>query len=363
MSANPFSSDWLDGGRDERLRPHGTLSYVSGSTDEPLRFITLVAAARQDGVAPRLARRRDLRRREGLRLSWYDLKRKADELAAGLLALGLRRGNRVGIWAPNRHEWLVTQFATARVGLDPRQHQPGLSHDRARIRAQQGRLPRADHGAPLQEQRLPRHARRDRAGDPFQGRRARCSTASACPELKHVVLLGDEPVPPRCLSYRAGPRSRRPGAARAARCAVARRSTRTMRSTSSSRAAPPARRRARRCRTSTSSTTRATAPRRWRSARATGSASRCRCTTASAWCSACCAPPRPARRWCSPARGFDAGETLRSIAKHRCTALHGVPTMFAAMLERPRASRGTTCRRCAPASWPARLARSRPCAR
>src|SRR4029078_4932523 len=54
---------------------------------------------------------------ENLRLSWYDLKRRADELAAGLLALGLRRGNRVGIWAPNRHEWIVTQFATARVGL------------------------------------------------------------------------------------------------------------------------------------------------------------------------------------------------------------------------------------------------------
>ena len=41
MADNPFSSDWLAGGRDERLRPQGTLSYVSGSTDEPLRFITL----------------------------------------------------------------------------------------------------------------------------------------------------------------------------------------------------------------------------------------------------------------------------------------------------------------------------------
>ena len=30
MAANPFSSDWLGGGRDERLRPQGTLSYVAG---------------------------------------------------------------------------------------------------------------------------------------------------------------------------------------------------------------------------------------------------------------------------------------------------------------------------------------------
>ena len=41
MSANPFSSDWIGGGRADRLKPHGTLSYVSGPTDEPLRFLTI----------------------------------------------------------------------------------------------------------------------------------------------------------------------------------------------------------------------------------------------------------------------------------------------------------------------------------
>jgi hypothetical protein len=41
MAANPFRSDWLAGGARRRLRPQGTLSYVSGSTDEPLRFITI----------------------------------------------------------------------------------------------------------------------------------------------------------------------------------------------------------------------------------------------------------------------------------------------------------------------------------
>ena len=39
-----------------------------------------------------------------------------DALASGLHALGLRRGERVGMWSPNRAEWLVTQFATARIG-------------------------------------------------------------------------------------------------------------------------------------------------------------------------------------------------------------------------------------------------------
>ena len=36
--------------------------------------------------------------------------------AAGLWARGVRRGDRVGIWSPNRAEWLLTEFATARIG-------------------------------------------------------------------------------------------------------------------------------------------------------------------------------------------------------------------------------------------------------
>ena len=39
-----------------------------------------------------------------------------DVLAAGFLALGIGKGDRVGIWSPNRVEWLLTQFATARIG-------------------------------------------------------------------------------------------------------------------------------------------------------------------------------------------------------------------------------------------------------
>ena len=42
--------------------------------------------------------------------------RRSALAARGLLARGVRTGDRVGIWAPNRHEWLVTQYATARIG-------------------------------------------------------------------------------------------------------------------------------------------------------------------------------------------------------------------------------------------------------
>jgi fatty-acyl-CoA synthase len=56
-------------------------------------------------------------RQQNVRWSWGELGRRVDDLAAGLLALGLERGDRVGIWAPNRSEWTLTQFATAKAGL------------------------------------------------------------------------------------------------------------------------------------------------------------------------------------------------------------------------------------------------------
>ncbi len=54
---------------------------------------------------------------QGLRLSWRALGEQVDGLAAGLVALGLEPGDRVGIWAPNMAEWVVAQFATAKAGL------------------------------------------------------------------------------------------------------------------------------------------------------------------------------------------------------------------------------------------------------
>ena len=42
---------------------------------------------------------------------------QADKVAAGLLSLGMKRGDRIGIWGPNSYEWLLTQWAAARAGL------------------------------------------------------------------------------------------------------------------------------------------------------------------------------------------------------------------------------------------------------
>src|SRR5688572_13478396 len=56
-------------------------------------------------------------RHQGTHFTWRELKRTVDDYAAGLLAIGLERGDRLGVWAPNCWEWAVCQFAAARVGL------------------------------------------------------------------------------------------------------------------------------------------------------------------------------------------------------------------------------------------------------
>jgi fatty-acyl-CoA synthase len=52
-----------------------------------------------------------------IRWNYRDLGAKVDALAAGLIALGLKPGERIGIWSPNNAEWVVTQFAAAKAGL------------------------------------------------------------------------------------------------------------------------------------------------------------------------------------------------------------------------------------------------------
>ena len=56
-------------------------------------------------------------RDQGARLTFAELLDQVDRLATGLIALGLKPGDRVGLWSPNRIEWVLTQYATAKAGL------------------------------------------------------------------------------------------------------------------------------------------------------------------------------------------------------------------------------------------------------
>ncbi len=96
--------------------PIDGLSQVRGRTDPPLSDAT-VHRLLADTVRRWPERRAVVFREQGVRWSWGEFLAEVDALASGLHALGLRRGERVGIWSPNRAEWLVTQFATARIGL------------------------------------------------------------------------------------------------------------------------------------------------------------------------------------------------------------------------------------------------------
>jgi fatty-acyl-CoA synthase len=91
-------------------------SYVHGPGDIPLLDLTLgqllEQAAARHGDRPAL-----IVRHQGTRWSYRELNDAADRLAAGLRALGLERGDRIGIWSPNNTEWVVTQFGAAKAGL------------------------------------------------------------------------------------------------------------------------------------------------------------------------------------------------------------------------------------------------------
>ena len=91
------------------------LSYTSTASDTPLLGDTIGANFDRTAAAfPGRLALVDIP--AGLRYSYAELKREVDALALGLLAAGIGKGDRVGIWSPNRAEWTVTQYATAKIG-------------------------------------------------------------------------------------------------------------------------------------------------------------------------------------------------------------------------------------------------------
>jgi fatty-acyl-CoA synthase len=91
-------------------------SYVHGASEQPLLGETIGQFF--DAACAKWAERPALVvRHQNVRMSYGALKEAVDQLAAGLLTLGLNPGDRIGIWSPNNSEWVLTQFATAKAGL------------------------------------------------------------------------------------------------------------------------------------------------------------------------------------------------------------------------------------------------------
>src|SRR5256885_4393184 len=91
------------------------LSYAHGPSAVPLLGETIGENLRR--TVERFGDRDALVVRwQGYRATYRQLWDETTTLARALIASGVEKGDRVGIWAPNRFEWVITQFATARIG-------------------------------------------------------------------------------------------------------------------------------------------------------------------------------------------------------------------------------------------------------
>jgi len=72
-------------------------------------------------------------RHQNIRWTYRQFQEQVDALAAGLLALGLEKGDRIGIWSHNNAEWVTTQFATPKQA-DSGQYQSRLPPCRTDLR-------------------------------------------------------------------------------------------------------------------------------------------------------------------------------------------------------------------------------------
>ena len=310
------------------------MSYASGPSASPLLGRTIGG-----DLAATVARFGD---REALvdvptgrRWTYRELDAEVDRVARGMLDLGIEKGDRVGIWSPNCAEWVLVQYATAKIGAILVNVNPAYrTHELQFVLRQSGTkllvaapsFKTSDYAAMIDEVR------------------------GECPALEVAILLGSSDWDDLLA------RGDRADAGALERAAP--RSASTIRSTSSTR-------RARRVPEGRD----ALAPqhpqqRLLRRRELLGYTEEDRvCLPVPFYhCfgmvmgnlgatshGACIVIPAPA---------FDPAATLQAVQDERCTSLYGVPTMFIAELALADFPTYDLAR-CAPGSWPGRRARSR----
>ncbi|MBU3028731.1 AMP-binding protein [Paracoccus marinaquae] len=172
--------------------PHGGLSHVTGALWPPLKSVTIPQLLREAVVAHG-DREALVFCDAGIRLTYREFDAVIDRHAAGLLELGVEKGDRVGIWSPNRFEWVVTQFASARIGailvnINPAYRSSELEYALnkvgCRVLIAASSFKSSDYAGMIR-------ALVPELGGIGEGR----LHAARVPDLRHVVLMQDDPGP------------------------------------------------------------------------------------------------------------------------------------------------------------------------
>ncbi|HUF44593.1 MAG TPA: AMP-binding protein [Aestuariivirgaceae bacterium] len=314
-----------------RVAPRDGLSHVAGGDTPPLVDLTipdfLAATVARHGM-----REAAVFSGPGERWTYDQLQRRADRLAAGLLALGLYKGDRVGIWAPNRPEWLIAQFATARVGvilvnINPayRRHELEYALNKVGVKAliTARQFKSSDYVGMLREM-----APELDSAAPGRLRAARL------PELSTVIQLGRDEVA-GTFSF-AEVMGKGGGANRARLDAISRRldanDAINIQFTSGTTGAPKG--------ATLTHRNIVNNARFCAAAMELGRDDRLAIPVPFYHCFGMVlgnlAAVAAGATMVFPGEAFDALETLQALAAERCTAVHGVPTMFGAMIDHPR---------------------------
>lgn len=131
---------WLHTKHDNKLiAMQATLSYACGISDIPLKGETIGQNLRQ--IAAKFPERTALiSEYQQYRANYSEFLAQVEQVAKALMAHGIRRDDRVGIWSPNRYEWVLVQYATALMGAIMVNINPGYKLSGLRYALEQSRI-------------------------------------------------------------------------------------------------------------------------------------------------------------------------------------------------------------------------------